>query len=90
MVSNIFNLSIIRYSRTVADDFRQLVAGSPSTTYLLSNRCKGLIVGTAGTLNVTMKNGHVISNFPVYQGFIPGRFKSIQTGGTAQNIWEVT
>jgi len=89
MAPNNFNLSVLRHNREVADDFALLVAGTPASTYNCTDKCIGLLIGTAGTLNVTMRNGHVISALPVPVGFLPGRFASVQTSGTAQNIWEV-
>jgi len=48
--------------------------------------CLGLVVGTAGVLNVTMRNGHQINSLPFQEGLTPGLFVKIHTGGTAENI----
>lgn len=79
------------YEKEVAlpDDFVQLVSGTPSTTYECSARCRGLLIGVGGTINVTMRNGETRSGIPVQAGIIPGRFASVLTGGTVQNVWEI-
>lgn len=79
------------YEKQVAipDGFVQLVAGTPSTTYVCSDACRGLLIGVGGELNAVMKSGLVVTGLPVQAGFLPGRFASVTIGGTVQNIWEI-
>jgi len=69
--------------------FSQVFSGTPDSEQTLSDECRGLLIGTAGSINVTMANGDVLTGLPVFAGINPGRFASIQTGGDAENIWEV-
>lgn len=71
------------------NDFVLIAAGVPAGTTVLSDRCRGLLVGTAGSLNVTMRNGNVRTGVPFQAGVNPGQFASVQSGGTAENIWQV-
>ena len=52
--------------------------------------CRGVLVGQAGTLNVTMANGEDRNGLPCIQGIIPGDFAIIRAGGDAENIWVIT
>ena len=63
-------------------------SGAVSSTQTLAEGCRGLHIGTAGTLNGTMTDGTTFTGLPVLQGTIPGFFATI-TGGTAQNIWAI-
>ena len=72
------------------NDFVQIAAGVPSGTSTLSAYTRGLLVGVAGTLNVTMANGEQRNLVPMQAGINPGRFAEVRDGGTAENVWEVT
>lgn len=74
-----------------AVSFRLVAAGTVGAGEAgdLPDGTRGLRVGTAGTLNVTMSDGEIITDFPVFQGDNPGRFQSVQQGGTASNIWAI-
>jgi len=71
------------------NDFLLVAVASPTTTVNFDEGCRGILVGTAGLLNVTMRNGHAITGVPFQAGVNPGRFASVQSGGTAENIWQV-
>ena len=51
-------------------------------------KCRALLCGTAGTLNITM-NGVALTNVPIQQGYNPLRIESIQAGGTATDLWAI-
>lgn len=72
------------------NDFELVAAGVPSGTTALSAYCRGLLVGVAGTLNITMANGEERNGVPFQAGINPGRFSAVRTGGTAENVWQVT
>lgn len=74
---------------SIPSDYILISAGAPAGNFDCHAECRGLLIGTAGFLNVTMKNGHVIANLPVQPGILPGFFASVQAGGTATSIWEV-
>ncbi len=71
------------------NDFVQVSAGVPSVEVVLSERTRGLLIGAAGSLNVTMSNGSVRTGVPFQAGINPGHFASIQAGGSASNVWAV-
>lgn len=48
--------------------------------------CRGLLVGTAGTANLTDKDGVEEADVPLQQGYNPLRVLQVRTGGTADNI----
>lgn len=50
---------------------------------------RGLIIGTAGTLNVTFPDGTTADGIPATEGFFPFFVAKVRTGGTASNIWTV-
>lgn len=57
-----------------------------------SEKGVGILVGTAGTLNVTMDNDDIITGLPFTQGINLGSFTSIQDSsnvGDASNVWIV-
>ncbi len=49
--------------------------------------CKALLVGTAGTANLTDAEGNARAGVPLQQGYNPLRCQRVNTGGTAANIW---
>ena len=49
--------------------------------------CRGLLVGTAGTCNLTDGSGTQRTNVPLQQGYNPLIVQSIEAGGTADDIW---
>lgn len=50
---------------------------------------RGLIIGTAGTINVTFPDDSEADGMPVQEGFFPFNVRKVRTGGTADNIWTV-
>lgn len=49
--------------------------------------CRALWVGTAGTLNFTDADGNTVSSFPAQAGLNPVSAASVDSGGTASDIW---
>ena len=76
-----------------------VAAGTVAADVTLDPRCRGLIIGTAGTVNANFKEGEnedgtaVLGpdrdGLPLVQGVNHGFFAQIRTGGTAQNIWQI-
>ena len=66
-----------------------ITAGTPASQTILSEKTRGLLVGTAGLLNVTIA-GVVHTSVPFSAGVTPGFFESVESGGTAINIWGIT
>lgn len=54
---------------------------------LANGPCRGILVGTAGTLNMTDLEGNVLTDVPIQQGYNPLFATSFQAGGTADDIW---
>ncbi len=73
----------------VPNDFALQSSGAPTGEIPLPDGTRGLLIGTAGSLNVTMQNGEIRVAVPFQVGINPGRFKSIQTGGTAASVWAI-
>ena len=48
---------------------------------------KGLLIGTAGTLNVKTENGNIRTALPVIAGYNNIRVSQVRTGGTATDIF---
>lgn len=51
--------------------------------------CRGLLVGTAGTLNMTDGSGAARTNVPIQAGWNPVIVQAVAVGGTATDIWAV-
>lgn len=49
--------------------------------------CRGLLVGTPGTLNIKDGTGTTRTNVPIQQGWNPVECIQVRTGGTATDIW---
>lgn len=65
-----------------AEQMELVVKGTPMT----KGKCRSILVGTAGTANVTL-NGVAFANVPLQQGYNPIRIDSVQAGGTASDLW---
>lgn len=52
---------------------------------------RGLLVGTAGAQDVSMRDGSTADLLPLIQGVNPGFFATIRVdaGNTAANIWAI-
>ena len=74
---------------SVPSDFIQQFTGAADSEKTLPQNTRGLLVATAGTVNVTMHNGTARLLVPLVAGYNPGNFVSIQSGGTATNIWAI-
>lgn len=73
-----------------AEDFILVASAEPGSTVALPADCRGLLVGTAGGLNVTMRNGNERDSVPMIVGVNPGFFSEVRaTAGGAQNIWAI-
>jgi hypothetical protein len=49
--------------------------------------CRALLVGTPGTCNLTDGDGTTQTDVPLQLGYNPIIVNSIQSGGTADDIW---
>jgi len=49
--------------------------------------CRGLLVGTPGTANLTEPDGTQRNAVPLQQGYNPLSVLQVRLGGTADNIW---
>lgn len=71
-------------------DFIQIAPGEVTVDTDLPENCRGLLIGTAGSLNVTMANEQERDSVPFLQGITPGFFATIRiSGGGAQNVWAI-
>ncbi len=64
-------------------------AAAPSTDVDLPTHTRGLLIGVAGTLNITLQ-GQDHDGVPFQAGLMPGNFQAVRSGGTAQNIWAIS
>jgi len=48
---------------------------------------KGLLVSSAGTANLMMESGNIVTGMPLQVGYNPLRVKQVRTGGTASGIY---
>lgn len=65
-------------------------AAAPASTIVLPAGTRGLLVGTAGTLNCRLEGSTADrTGVPIQAGWNPGLFTTILAGGTAANIWAV-
>lgn len=48
---------------------------------------KGLLCGTAGTVNLMDAEGNIVADVPLQQGYNPIQVRQVRTGGTADDIW---
>ena len=51
-----------------------------------SGKCRGLNVGSAGTIDVTWPDGSISVSYPVVSGYNPISIRRI-SAATASNIW---
>ena len=66
-----------------AEKMEAITKGSP---FANGTGCRGILCGTPGTANITV-GGVALVNVPIQQGYNPIRVQSVQTGGTADNMW---
>lgn len=53
----------------------------------MTGTCRALLVGTAGTANLSDAEGAVLTNVPLQQGYNPIGVSALAAGGTADDIW---
>jgi hypothetical protein len=79
------------YGESVAQDLGSFTDVAPVTlNFDVDNVPPGtqaLLVGTAGTLNVTLLDGQHKDGIIVEAGIVPLAVRRVRTGGTATNIW---
>jgi hypothetical protein len=73
--------------RFTAPSFGKVVPVVKANSNLADGVTDGLVCGTAGTANLMMADGEIVTDFPLQQGYNPLRVIQVQTGGTAANIW---
>lgn len=54
---------------------------------LPGGKCRGLLVGAAGTANLMEQDGTIRTNVPLQQGYNPLIVRQVRLGGTAADIW---
>lgn len=67
--------------------FDDVVAVTKADAALPDGPCRGLWVGTAGTVNIKTLAGNVRTGVPVFVGTNPIGCQEVRTGGTAGDIW---
>jgi len=73
-------------------DFELVSATTVGSDTALNPLCRGLLVGKAGFLNVTMQNGNQRNGVPFIEGTTPGFFAEVRTStatGAARNVWAI-
>ena len=63
--------------------FEKITKGTAFT----NGACRRIWCGTAGTLNFTDYDGNVHTNFPIQAGDNAIAAASVQSGGTADDLW---
>lgn len=64
-----------------------VAAVTKGSAFSKGSPCRSLWIGTAGTLNFTDAAGNVITNFPALAGLLPIAVASVESSGTASDIW---
>lgn len=73
-------------STAPADD---VVPVTPGASALPDGPCRALLVGVAGTVNLTTLAGVQRDGVPLVEGWNPVGATHVRTGGTATGIWAV-
>jgi hypothetical protein len=66
---------------------RRFVPVTKGGENLPTGLCRGLLVGTAGTANLTEFDGTDRNDVPLQAGYNPMSVCKVRSGGTADNIW---
>lgn len=66
---------------------KRAVSVTKADANLPGGSCNGLLVGVAGTANLTFVDGTTASNVPLQLGYNPIAVLRVNTGGTATDIW---
>lgn len=69
------------------DSARHYVPVVKADADLPDGECRALLVGTAGTANLTEDDGTERDNVPLVAGYNYLVCKQVRLGGTAANIW---
>jgi len=69
-------------------DFILVASGTVGAPVALPTNTRGLLIGGAGTIDVTMVTGNAPNGLPVLAGIFPGFFISVDAS-TATNIWAI-
>ncbi len=73
-------------------DFILVATGEVTADTPLPANCRGLLIGKAGFLNVTMQNDQARNALPMIEGTTAGFFSVVRvsTGtGSARNVWAI-
>jgi hypothetical protein len=63
------------------------VAVTKADADLPNGKCRGLLVGTAGTANLADADINITTAVPLQAGYNPLVVRQVRTGGTASDIW---
>lgn len=66
---------------------QNMAAVTKGSSELPGGVCRSLLVGTAGTANITTPDGTDLDSVPLQQGYNPIMVSKVRAGGTADNIW---
>lgn len=55
----------------------------------MTSPCRALLVGTAGTANITDLSNTALTNVPLQQGYNPIGISALSANGTADDIWAI-
>jgi hypothetical protein len=82
--------------KKITDDISQDIKTDSAVSYvpvvkadadLPDGPCRGLLVGTAGTANLTELDGTERDDVPLQAGYNPLVVAQVRLGGTADDIW---
>jgi hypothetical protein len=68
-------------------NYRKVVAVTPANADLADGKCRALLIGTAGTLNIMDESGTTVTGLKVPVGVLPIVCLQVRTGGTATDIF---
>jgi len=66
---------------------RRIVPLTKGAAMPTQGACRALLVGTAGTANISDGDGNVLTNVPLQVGYNPIIITNLAAGGTATDIW---
>lgn len=67
--------------------YRKVVAVTKADADLPDGKCRALLIGTAGTLNIMDEAGNVVNGLTVPAGILPIVCLQVRTSGTATGIF---
>lgn len=74
-------------SRFPSDPVFDMVAVTKANTDLAGGVTRGLLCGTAGTVNLKMASNSIVTSVPLQQGYNPLEVIQVRVNGTADDIW---